>query len=120
MNLRMNHIQKIYQQYLHVPEKMKGSKKYISHKNREFCLPTCYMKIEEAELIMCGSENGQIYVWDSNSQQVLYTVPVKRAHEKSFKSVVAVTTGRNNNAIVSFFLNKIDHELKVWRYSEHK
>ena len=95
-------------------------KKYISHKNSEFCLPTCYMKIEEAELIMCGSENGQIYVWDSNSQQVLYTVPVKRAHEKSFKSVVAITTGRNNNAIVSFFLNKIDHELKVWRYSEHK
>ena len=73
------------------------------------------MKIEEAELIMCGSEMGT-HVWDSNSQQVLYTVPVKRAHEKSLKSVVAVTTGRNNNAIVSFFLNKIDHELKVWRY----
>ena len=96
-------------------------KKYRSHMNREFCLPSSYVKIKEAELIVCGSENGHLYLWDSNSQQLLCSIPVKRIHEESSNLAVAVNISRNRNSIVSFFLkNDIDHELKLWRFSERK
>ena len=96
-------------------------KKYSSHTTRQFCLPPCYVRNKEAELIVCGSENGHIYLWDSISQQVLSALPIKRFHEESSDLAVAVNIAMGSNSAVSFFLkNSTDYELKLWKLSDCK
>lgn len=96
----------------------KTVKKYSSHKNKEFCLPASYVKSENSELILCGSENGHFFVWDAISQQILQTITTSEtcAQKQLSNSVVAVIAGGRQKVLASFFLkNDLDNKkLKIW------
>ena len=51
-------------------------KEYKGHKNTNYMLDSTFVKNNGKWLILSGSEDGQLYGWDLNSQKLVIKLPI--------------------------------------------